>query len=206
MLTKITSWRNQHYKLVLDLPRVSIDKLPVVACASNYEGTGCWRVEDQRLAPHRLILSPYFGGAAEDFCSHFTAKTEAEAAYLRSTLREFIETPQDNGEITFKWCTYSGIVRGQTELELMNSRHTGTNFSVIHKFSDVKAKLNEIQAFWNEWLSTKPPEQALKEMACIKIKNPYLQPSESRISMNSILARRNINIESEPTAHIERGG
>ncbi len=140
----------------------------VLAELTEYEGTGCWRLEDIRLTKHHAI-SAYSLGSAESYCSSYSPKDKDESEYIKSKLREYAEL--DSGEIL--WASFEGPVRGHPEVNNYTPKRWA-NFDQVGYFDKKEGleKLNEIKLFWD----------AKVEIGTDwRIDNPYRQPSESDI-------------------------
>lgn len=189
MEVQIISFRNQQYKLVFDVPGLSAREKPVLAVLDNYEGTGCWSLCDIRRHQHHLSVGPYFGNSADDFNAYYKANTPQEVELLRRSLKEFQEEPQDDGSIEFSWCTYRGIVRGRTAKEINEFTFFASKYPVMHKRGEGLALVNEMVDFWRQWMIGKSDEEILSQAGCVKINNPFIQPTESELRGQLAVAR-----------------
>lgn len=176
--------------LVLDDPTVAEEDRAVVAAMTLYEGTGCWRLMDVRLSRHR-VPSPYFGGLnADDLCASIKPESPAEAAYVKSRLREY----QEEADGTILWCSFDGIVRGEATVN-GHSPATYAGFDQAGYFglrSGLK-KLVEIKAFWETHHCA--PKEA-------RIANPFRQPGESQLFGELIARRLKENADATPSADV----
>ncbi|WP_455233233.1 hypothetical protein [Geopseudomonas aromaticivorans] len=164
--TRIT--RSRGYIALLQVePGKATRESNVLAAMTLYEGTGCWRLVDVRLARHRTP-SPYSGSLiAEDFHSSITPASPEDAAFFKSHLREY----REDSDGTLRWCTFEGIVRGHPAVNGYTPPRWA-NFDQAGYFSQAEglARLKEIQAFWDTYEG---------DPAKAKIDNPLRQPSES---------------------------
>lgn len=146
------------------------DKEKMVLGAMNlFEGTRCWYLIDVRLRDHPAAHPWSDSGSGDDFWSQLTAESPAEAAYIKSQLRECEEIEPG----TFRWCTFRGIVRGEAEIDGYSPPgYEDFKRPVFHKRAGALAYLKEAQAFWESY------EGMIRDS---KIDNTHRQATESDI-------------------------
>jgi len=189
MKTKIRNIRNSVYKLVIDLPKTTVDEEPVLAVLTHFEGTGCWSIEDVRLGKHKSV-GKYFGASGEDYWSSFDAKNSQEAGFVRSLLRDFKEAPSDipnsvspgSGVTHFDWCTFNALVPGLNSAELSGYPVNLSNGApLFHSRKNALEHLKSIAEFWEAWPHSELDEDIVKKASAVKIDNPSRQLSETEM-------------------------
>jgi hypothetical protein len=199
MKVRLSSWHNRVFKLTIEVPKLSKDEQPLIAVSTNYEGTGCWSIEDLRLYPRvGLEFGRYFGNSAENFHSSITVKTEAEYKLVSSLVPVHTSDAEEFPK-RLHWCTYKGIVRGSTAAELgLTNSWMAQKHDILHRYKPMLEKMHEIKAFWEEQAIDEGDPELSAIIAGIKLNNPFLQPSESNIMSELIIAE--VKLEQEQSA------
>lgn len=141
----------------------------VLGAMNLFEGTRCWYLIDVRLRDYPAA-HPWSGsGGGDDFWSQLTAQSPEEAAYIKSSLREYEEVEPG----TFRWCTFRGIVKGECEINgYAPPGYENFRRPVFHNRASALAYLKEAQTFWESY------EGTIRDS---KIENAHRQPTESDI-------------------------
>src|SRR5438105_10891675 len=178
MKTKLQNWRNKDTSLVIDNQAARAADRIVLARMTIQDGTGCWTVCDLRLSPYRAP-SPYLHVSADTIHARVKPETPEDAAFVRSQLREFVESP--DGEI--RWCSYDGIVRGRRAEEVVGYRHEWAQHDhpIFFTKKEAEEQLHQIAAYWAAF------EGDLAAVGSIKLASEYRQPSMSSIQTRLII-------------------
>lgn len=157
-------------QLVIDNPAKPKGWHDVLAAMGLYEDTGCWQLMDIRLSKHEKP-GPYACGLyPEVLCAGFEPKTKEDADFVKSFLREYQEQP--GGEIV--WCTFDGIVRGETEIRGRKPDWSPSHQAGYFSRADGLAELKKIKEFWGDIESLD---------SNWRIENPHRQPTEHEVTL-----------------------
>lgn len=149
-----------------------------LAVLVEHEGAGCWCLSDTRLAPHQCVGAYSAMHNADAYCSSFKPRCLAEAAFVKSLLREYQEL--ENG--TILWATFNGLVRGHPDIDGYKPAKWA-NFDQVGYFSYKEGleRLREMREFWTAFEG---------DPNTVKLDNPHHQLSETDVGLKAFRARQ----------------
>ena len=175
-LSKEKGW----YRLMVDDAAVNKayqckpEKPIVLAVMSNFFDSGCWSVEDFRIAEHNLPNYYFFSSQL----STRVINSEEERQKLISRLHTYREEEKD-GIKSIVWDSFDkALFIGDNPS--CKDKH-GYEYNMIARFTD-KAALEEmaiIKEYWNNFEGT--------DLSQGKIENPYRQISDDKLRFEELM-------------------